>query len=121
MSTGKIQGFISDFEGANSGRAATNRVRDKFSAKLEEVRQQKNQLKILENDLVEAIDYLESCQTCTTTHHPDDCRACDHHGHELGEAPELFYPLAQGVHANQELSPNVVKLSALRRDPNEGK
>jgi hypothetical protein len=48
------------------------------------------QLQVIENDLAEAVAYLDSCQTCTDDYAPAACGVCDHHGHHKGEAPPLF-------------------------------
>jgi MerR family transcriptional regulator, copper efflux regulator len=95
FSLSEIQGFVQDFEAAASGRTATARVREIFGAKLEEVRQQITQLQVIENDLVEALDYLESCQACAVTFAPTDCHVCEQQGHEPGAAPELFAALSR--------------------------
>lgn len=94
FSLNEIQGFVRDFESAQTGRTATARVREIFQTKLQEVRDQITQLQVIENDLVEAIDYLESCEECSSHYAPDECHVCDHHGHDPAEAPRLFYPLA---------------------------
>jgi MerR family transcriptional regulator, copper efflux regulator len=94
FSLSEIQGFVRDFESADSGRSAAFQVRETFRAKLEEVRQQITQLQVIENDLVEAIEYLESCQDCSPVFTQDECHVCDHQGHEAGQVPNLFYPLA---------------------------
>lgn len=95
FSLSEIRGFIADFEGAESGRSATNRVRDVFEDKLGEIREQIAQLQVVENDLVEALDYLESCTECRPSRAPDECGVCDHLGHDPGDAPELFAGLSQ--------------------------
>lgn len=94
FSLSEIQGFVRDFEGAENGRAAAAQVRETFRDKLEEVRDQITRLQAIENDLVEAIDYLESCQDCSTEFTPEECHVCDHQGHDPQATPELFSPLA---------------------------
>jgi DNA-binding transcriptional MerR regulator len=95
FSLSEIRGFIAEFEGAESGRSATNQVRDVFQAKLAEIREQIAQLQVVENDLVEALEYLETCTSCTPTLAPNECGVCGHLGHEPGDAPELFAGLSQ--------------------------
>ena len=53
------------------------------------------QLQVIENDLSEALTYLDSCQTCTDDYAPKACGECDHHGHQKGEAPPLFAGLSR--------------------------
>ncbi len=49
---------------------------------------------MIENDLDEALGYLDSCQPCSTDHAPSECGDCDHQGHRKGEAPPLFAGLS---------------------------
>jgi MerR family copper efflux transcriptional regulator len=86
----EIQGFIADFQHAHTGRDATNRVRAVFAEKLQATRDQLTQLRSIENDLLEAIAYLDSCDTCTPVYTPSSCGGCDHHGHHPDHAPALF-------------------------------
>ncbi len=94
FSLSEIQGFVREFEQAESGRSAAARVRDVFQDKLSQIRNSLAQLRVIENDLVEALDYLESCQQCAPIFTPGECRQCDHQGHERGVAPELFAGLS---------------------------
>ncbi|HEY4238175.1 MAG TPA: MerR family transcriptional regulator [Kofleriaceae bacterium] len=86
----EITGFVRDFAKAGSGREATGRVRALFTEKQAQVHEQIMQLQVIENDLSEAVAYIDSCQTCTDEHAPSSCGSCDHHGHQKGEAPPLF-------------------------------
>jgi MerR family transcriptional regulator, copper efflux regulator len=90
----EIQGFIREFQGALSGRDATNRVRAVFAEKLQATRDQIAQLRSIENDLLEAIAYLDSCDTCSPVYTPTSCGVCDHHGHHPDQAPRLFAGLS---------------------------
>ena len=92
----EIQGFVGDFQDAGSGREATARVRALFTEKQAQIREQIIQLQVIENDLSEALAYLDSCQTCTDDYAPTACGECDHHGHQKGEAPPLFAGLSRG-------------------------
>jgi DNA-binding transcriptional MerR regulator len=96
FSLSEIQGFVRDFEKAESGRSAAARVRDVFQDKLSQIRNSLAQLRVIENDLVEALEYLESCQQCAPIFTPGECRQCDRQGHERGVAPELFAGLSGG-------------------------
>ena len=97
FSLSEIQGFVKDFETAASGRTAAARARQVFQDKLCQIRNSLAQLRVIENDLVEALEYLDSCQQCTPTYSPGECRQCDHQGHERGVAPELFAGLSGGT------------------------
>jgi MerR family transcriptional regulator, copper efflux regulator len=94
FSLSEIQGFVREFETAESGRTATARVREVFQDKLCQIRNSLAQLRVIENDIVEALEYLESCQQCAPIFTPGECRQCDHQGHERGVAPELFAGLS---------------------------
>ena len=91
----EIQGFVGDFQGAGSGREATARVRALFLEKQAQIRDQIMQLQVIENDLSEALSYLDSCQTCSDDYAPAACGDCDHHGHHKGDAPPLFAGLSR--------------------------
>src|SRR5216110_2345479 len=91
----EIQGFVRDFQDAGSGREATERVRALFTEKQSQIREQITQLQVIENDLSEALSYLDSCQTCSDDYAPTECGDCDHQGHHKGEAPPLFAGLSK--------------------------
>ncbi len=96
----EIRGFVTEFEEAQSGQAGTHRVRAVFAEKLAGIREQITSLQVVENDLVEAIDYLESCQSCAPSVAVDECHVCNHHGHQPGEAPALFAQLSGVANPN---------------------
>ncbi len=91
----EIQGFVRDFQSARSAPEAAARVHALFRAKQSEIRGQITQLQVIENDLSEALAYLDSCQPCSSEFSPTECSACDHHGHHRGEAPPLFAGLSK--------------------------
>src|SRR5215468_8399654 len=91
----EIQGFVGDFQDADSGREATSWVGTLFTEKQAQIREQIMQLQVIENDLSEALSYLDSCQTCTDDYAPTACGECDHHGHQKGEAPPLVAGLSR--------------------------
>jgi len=98
----EIQGFIRDFQGATTGRDATSRVRAVFAEKLQATRDQLAQLRAIENDLLEAISYLDSCDTCSPTYTPTACGVCDHHGHHPDHTPRLFAGLSRKPEPGRE-------------------
>jgi len=101
FSLSEIHGFIHEFEASESGREATGRARRVFAEKLKTIRESIAQLQVIENDLVEAIEYIESCEGCVPSYKPDDCHVCDHHGHDPERAPALFAGLSHPVVAGQ--------------------
>ncbi|MEZ4367998.1 MAG: MerR family DNA-binding protein [Kofleriaceae bacterium] len=114
----EIQGFVADFRAADSGRDATDRARAVFATKLAQIREQVAQLQVIERDLLEAVEYLDSCQACSTEFTPSECGVCGHHGHSRGEAPRLFVGLSRGDAApSRPSSPSFdVAVAALCRD-----
>lgn len=103
----EIQEFVREFEGAPSGRAATDRARDVFARKLGEIREQITQLRVIENDLTEALEYLNACQECSPSLGPIECSACEHQGHERGTAPPLFANLSRTAAEEQQVDYHV--------------
>lgn len=91
----EIQEFVKSFEYAPSGRQATDGVRAVFTDKLTSIREQITQLQVIENDLTEALEYLEACQDCSPSYMPTECSSCQHQGHERGTAPQLFASLSK--------------------------
>jgi DNA-binding transcriptional MerR regulator len=109
---GEIQSFVGNFQDANSGREATDRVRNVFQEKLGEIRDQIIRLQVIENDLHEALSYLDSCQSCATHFAPSECGVCGHQGHHKGEAPPLFAGLSRRVVASPCASTSLSTVSA---------
>jgi MerR family transcriptional regulator, copper efflux regulator len=91
----EIQGFVKDFQSAGSAPEATTRVRALFVEKQAQIREQIMQLQVIENDVNEALSYLDSCQTCSSDYAPTECGSCDHQGHHKGDAPPLFAGLSK--------------------------
>lgn len=91
----EIQGFVKDFQSAGSAPEATARVRALFLEKQAQIREQITQLQVIENDLSEAVAYLDSCRTCSSDYAPTECGDCDHQGHHKGDAPRLFAGLSR--------------------------
>jgi len=114
----EIQGFVKDFQDAGSGREATARVRAMFTEKQAQIREQMTQLQVIENDLQEAVAYLDSCRACTDEYAPSACGSCDHHGHHRGEAPPLFAGLSRRGGAEDEKDPGFVPVTVLYREGN---
>jgi len=114
----EIQGFVKDFQDAGSGRAATQRVRQLFTEKQSQLREQITQLQVIENDVTEALAYLDSCQSCSDDYAPTECGACDHEGHHKGEAPALFAGISKRPPGSSDDRPFDVPLSVLLREGN---
>lgn len=91
----QIREFVRGFEDAPSGREATRQAREVFQRKLEHIGQQISQLQTIQNDLIDALQYLEACHDCSPTFTPSECGRCAHHGHERNAAPPLFATLSR--------------------------
>ncbi len=111
----EIQGFVKDFAHAGSAPEAAARVRALFMEKQQQIREQITQLQVIENDVSEALAYLDSCQTCSTDYAPTECGDCDHQGHHKGEAPPLFAGLSK---REKPFDVPVELLDRLRREGN---
>ena len=88
-----------------------------FQEKQRQIHDQITQLQVIENDLTEALEYLDSCRPCSTELAPTECSACEHQGHHKGEAPPLFAGLTPRKPAS-EFDVPVTLLS--RAEPDEG-
>ena len=120
----QIKEFVKAFEQAPSGRDATDKAREVFSQKLSDIREQIAQLQIIENDLHEALDYLESCQHCPPTYAPLECSSCQHHGHESECAPPLFASLSRTAaeeHGERVNIPTVASAASLEDQKASGR
>ena len=112
----EIQGFVREFREASSAPEASARVRTLFLEKQQQIREQITQLQVIENDVNEALAYLDSCQTCSTDFAPTECGDCDHHGHHKGEAPPLFAGLSK--RADKDAKEFDVPVTVLYREGN---
>ena len=106
----EIQGFVRDFHDAENGKAATSQVRAVFQERLQTTRAQIAELRGIERDLLDAVAYLDSCQTCSTGEKPHECAACNQHHHGRSDAPNLFVGLSRSRHDHTNLvQPNLAE------------
>ena len=75
---------------------AMKRVREVFAERLAEIRAQIARLGQLENDLVDSLEYLEACRTCSTGEHVNACGRCGEPGHVGRTQPLLVAGLQRG-------------------------
>ena len=99
---------------------ASARVRALFLEKQAQIREQITQLQVIENDLNEAIAYLDSCQTYSSDYAPTECGHCDHQGHQKGDAPPLFAGLSKRLSDEKEFDVPVTVLTRDALTPREG-
>lgn len=91
----EIQAFVAEFERADSGRIATDQVRDVFDKKLRDIRVQLEQIRVVEKDLEDALAYLVACKDCSLELLPADCNGCPNQTGNRESVPELFAGLSQ--------------------------
>jgi len=107
----EIRGFVTEFEEAQSGKAGTERVRDVFAEKLSVIREQIASLQVVENDLIEALDYLATCQGCAPSVAVNECNVCGQLGHQVGDVPALFAGLSRSA-TRQNADSKLLKIVA---------
>jgi MerR family transcriptional regulator, copper efflux regulator len=84
----EIQAIVREWEELGSAPRAMVKMRQAYSAKLEETREQLRKLEGLEHELEASLHYLNTCEVCDPDRLLSACRSCDLH--ECGEtAPEL--------------------------------
>ena len=115
----EIQGFVRDFSTSGTGREATARVRQLFAEKQAQIREQITQLAVIENDVSEALAYLDSCRSCTDDLAPTACGSCDHQGHHKDHAPPLFAGVVPRTRMSErEIKAFDVPVTGLNREGN---
>jgi MerR family transcriptional regulator, copper efflux regulator len=76
---------------------AMERVRQVFTDRLRETRDQITRLTQLERDLDASLAYLEGCRSCEPkAHQINECPSCNHNGHEEGAQPILVAGIHRG-------------------------
>lgn len=90
----EIRSFLDDLEEAGVAPMAMAKVRGMFEAKRDEVRAQIQALESLNDELVEAIQYLATCTSCEPDTLLGACRECGHE-HTI-ERPELVTGIHEG-------------------------
>lgn len=93
----ELQAFLQAVsEGDRGAPVAMSRVRDVFGERLAQIRAQLARLSQLENDLVESLEYLEGCRSCSTEGQLGACCACGEPGHVGKSQPLLVAGLSRG-------------------------
>lgn len=103
----QIQGFVTDLESSQSGSSATSKARGIFENKLIELRDQITKLQGCENDLVDALAYLEGCAKCSSKFTPENCQQCCQNGHDPQLVPELFSGMTESS-ADESAAPTAM-------------
>ncbi len=79
----------------SSAASAMRRVREVFAERLAEIRTQMAKLGQLELDLVESLEYLETCRSCERVEHKG-CGSCGDPGHIGKSQPLLVAGIQRG-------------------------
>jgi DNA-binding transcriptional MerR regulator len=87
---------VGDAERVAAAPTAMKRVREVFGERLAETRAQLERLTQLEQDLVESLEYLEACRTCSSGEHVQACGHCGEPSHAGRVQPLLVAGLQRG-------------------------
>jgi MerR family transcriptional regulator, copper efflux regulator len=93
LSLAEIQQIVRLWEKAPSAPGAMAAVRTVYQQRLAETRAQIERLSTLENELVQSLAYLDTCESCDPAELVRACASCNHHD-ERQEEPELV----AGIH-----------------------
>jgi MerR family copper efflux transcriptional regulator len=72
----QIQEVLGHVQAGTSGDTAMNRIGQLLKGKLSETRETIARLQLLEEELVNSLQYMENCRGCECTTLPDSCRSC---------------------------------------------
>jgi DNA-binding transcriptional MerR regulator len=95
FSLSDIRTIVRQWQRSGSAPDAMARVERLLKQKLSDTREHIGKLQALEKELVESLEYLETCPTCDPKQIIDACTACELHD-EDHEAPDLV----AGFHAH---------------------
>lgn len=100
FSLGDIQAVVREWERVESAPGAMKRMREIYSRKLEETRDQKRRLEALEQELEASLDYLDTCDVCDPQRLLSACERCDLHDREV-DVPELVLGFRSARHPDE--------------------
>ena len=92
----QLQEFLRGVSEDNVASMAMQRVRDIFTERLCQTKEQIDRLQKLEVELEASLQYLDGCKTCEPVHHTEECGSCNHHGHHGGTQPMLVAGIHRG-------------------------
>jgi MerR family transcriptional regulator, copper efflux regulator len=96
LSLSEIQTLVREQEGSNSAQFAAQKLRGVYQAKLDETKKRIAELRELELELHQSLEFLSTCKTACESQAPvHSCPTCERHP-EAETAPELVL----GVHAS---------------------
>lgn len=101
FSLGDIQTIVQEWERAGSAPDAMKRMREVYTRKLEDTREQQRRLAALEHELASSLEYLDTCNdVCEPQRLLSACNCCDLHD-KAAAVPELVL----GFRANGTRAP----------------
>jgi DNA-binding transcriptional MerR regulator len=101
FSLGDIQTIVNEWERAGSAPDAMKRMREVYTRKLEDTREQQRRLAALEHELTSSLEYLDTCNdVCEPQRLLSACNCCDLH-EKTAAVPELVL----GFRANGTRAP----------------
>jgi MerR family copper efflux transcriptional regulator len=104
FSLGDIQTIVREWELAPSAPGAMKRMREVYSRKLDETREEKRRIEALAHDLEASLDYLDTCDVCDPQRLLSACDCCDLHDKEV-VVPELVLGFRAARHPEEPQEP----------------
>lgn len=92
----EIRGVLHRWQGADRAPEAMSELRALFARKLDETRENVKRFQRLEAELVEGLQYLETCRECCEPGAVDTCVAC-RHDHGVDHDPALVAGLKSSL------------------------
>jgi MerR family transcriptional regulator, copper efflux regulator len=89
----ELRGVVED---ANIASLGMNKLREVFTERLRQTREQLGKLRELERELAASLAYLDGCKTCEDQHPAEACGGCNHHGHDGVQQPLLVAGIHKG-------------------------
>ena len=89
-----IRGFLENFHSHETGPEAMRVLQGFYREKLDQTRTTIAKLQALETELQSSLQYLEACQTCSTTENIEACADCDSEHRLDSETPCMVAAVA---------------------------
>ena len=89
-----IREFLENFHSHETGPEAMRILQGFYREKLEQARSTIEKMQALEAELQSSLQYLEACQTCSTTESIEACADCDSAHHKDSETPCMVAAVA---------------------------
>jgi len=100
LSLSEIQQLVKEQEGSGSAQFAASRLGEVYQAKLTETRTKIAELRALEEELEESLEFLATCNTACESELPvHSCPTCERHPERPNAPPDLV----AGVHVSRRV------------------